>query len=833
MTPRWLQLEYIGKGIALALLALIALEAPDWGAMGIVFAAGQLAGGQPPPAGTDWFGTATFLGFAGVGLALALAYAARQKLKQGYRVKGRPFTFLLFLLLENPVPIYLGLLGGMYTGAQTVSQMSDWIWWHLPVGVGAGFVVGVGFWFLRHVDNRWWLRRAAVLALAVAGGAAILLSLEYTGLLTGEARNVLGIHVLLAIPLLYLLTLTGKAEETELEIGAISLALGVALGLLLPDTRLVAIVVPIVVYLFYTYYILPGLRVFKHVLRGISYTNLGRYREALLAYRRALQLDPRHKLAREGRWRVHSLMDIDQVIHDPATMSLIDLDLCVERAGELLLQARQTTERLQEAHKLLDLVLDQRPEWQPVIYYWRAVAHTHAREFDKAERELRTVLEGTNYPPNDPHRESVLLPCWQLALAQHSEMTRRVGQPLLQEGRRLEAIAAVERHLAKTPDDAAVWELKRSLYGGLTEAEVRTRPVEALDWDHCYQTGLGLLGDTASWQRGTEYLRIAAQGVPMRGPSIYYQIAQACDKAGDAEGAWHNYEMVKQTARATGVKNLADEDRQAYVATVKALGTAAYNRGDVDAALENLTMYAEAGQCGSDTLRLLTELYERKGDALGALHINEKALQIDGSNKILLERKEKYYYSVTPDELARRFDSVSKTFDVGYCLRKAKSLLDHDMKRPDHELLDWGLHLAELARIADPNNIAMLVLTARARMRRGEQSEAQTLLEEARAAKPEKFASSEEEDAWYTACRILGDLYLNQLGKPDLAVKCFDDYRKSSKSGADTYYKMGQAYEQLGDRARAAKCYQNVTVFSDHPLSWDANQALRRLAEAT
>src|SRR5438874_9285631 len=36
------------------------------------------------------------------------------------------------------------------------------------------------------------------------------------------------------------------------------------------------------------------------------------------------------------------------------------------------------------------------------------------------------------------------------------------------------------------------------------------------------------------------------------------------------------------------------------------------------------------------------------------------------------------------------------------------------------------------------------------------------------------------------------DLYLNELGRPDLAIASFLDYRQSSKSGADTLYKLGQ-----------------------------------------
>jgi hypothetical protein len=60
-------------------------------------------------------------------------------------------------------------------------------------------------------------------------------------------------------------------------------------------------------------------------------------------------------------------------------------------------------------------------------------------------------------------------------------------------------------------------------------------------------------------------------------------------------------------------------------------------------------------------------------------------------------------------------------------------------------------------------------------------------------------------------------------------VECFDAFRKSYRSGADTLYKLGQAYEQLGDRARAVKFYKQVTAYDAHPRAYDARDALQRL----
>ena len=49
---------------------------------------------------------------------------------------------------------------------------------------------------------------------------------------------------------------------------------------------------PVALYFLYTMRIQPGLRVFKLVLRGLSYFRVGRFRLSLMSLRRALTLDP-------------------------------------------------------------------------------------------------------------------------------------------------------------------------------------------------------------------------------------------------------------------------------------------------------------------------------------------------------------------------------------------------------------------------------------------------------------------------------------------------------------------------------------------------------------
>src|SRR5262249_31128803 len=159
------------------------------------------------------------------------------------------------------------------------------------------------------------------------------------------------------------------------------------------------------------------------------------------------------------------------------------------------------------------------------------------------------------------------------------------------------------------------------------------------------------------------------------------------------------------------------------------------------------------------------------GDALSALRVNEQALLYSAKDRDLLERRDKYYYSVPPDQLRDAPDAHKQAIDVGYCLHKAGQLLG--ARELDYELLDWAQHLVELVLALKPDSIPGRVLLARAKLRRGERDEAVALLESVRSPKPEKFGSGEDQEAWYLACRLLGDLYLRELERPELAAECF------------------------------------------------------------
>jgi tetratricopeptide (TPR) repeat protein len=422
----------------------------------------------------------------------------------------------------------------------------------------------------------------------------------------------------------------------------------------------------------------------------------------------------------------------------------------------------------------------------------------------------------------------------------HPEMQKRVGGPQLAEpGRRMEAIAAVERHLQASPDDPSAWDLKRVLYSSLTEADYSAavgegRAAAAFDHGYAQQLGLALINDPNRWQRGSEYLRIAARGMPATGPSIYTQIAQANQRAGNMDAALQHYLLAQRVGRSVGPANLGAEEQAAYFAAVKFLGESAAARGDLEMAIENYHLYTENERSGIETLRTLAGLYEKKHSkdqrSIGnAIRCVELALVYDGKDKDLLDKKDRYYYSLEPALLSEKLESLGKAIDVDYCLSKAKTILDGKYADDtEQEMLHWALHLAELARVVRPQSVAVRWLCARARLRRGERDEAVAILEGIRNNPQEKMGGDDAE-AWYEANRRLGYLYLEELSRPDLAIACFNEFRKSAKSGADSLYRLGQCYEATGDLGKAKRYYEQVTAYEQHPLAPDAREALYRL----
>lgn len=817
----WQQTEFLLKGVYLGLLVMIACFIPKWDELALIAL------------------------FTAAGLTLFLGYAGYRKIREGYNVTGRWLGFIVFLVLESPGMVYAGLLIGLSCGAGWTFK-----WWRdnpdpetaIPLEaiwpVLGGAVLGGIFYGLRNVRQRlyrFWLSLAMIAILA--GGAVAIFHFQpelfKTEIVNQDKRLWIGILLLLGIPGFYLLTFAGLVEESEIEIAAMCAALGVGLWACLSSVSpaisgALVVLLPAGIFFAYTTRCMPGLRVFKHALRGMSYRQMGQTRLALISLGRALQYDPHSQLARHQLWDIHRDLDFAELKHQPDLVPFLNFDFCLERINQIL-QTRPSPDDLREVMKMLDLIGAERPSLAPIVAYWRAVAFLHEHKFDDAAKLLLSILQLPQYLTRE--RQTIHFAALLLAMYGHAEMAKRVGQPLLpMPGQGMDAIAAVEHQLALTPEDPTAWDMKRQLYSDLTEREYWsiTQPDQIppyFNHEYVQQLGLALLDNKDQWLRGCEYLRIAAHGLPMQAANLHMHIAHTHDKHGDKDGLWANYLKAMQVGRTIGVQNLAPADKEALFANVKKVGELALKENRTDVALEAFKFYSLHESAGLETYRILADLFEKKKDIWTALHCTVHGLTYNANDADMVARRDRYYYSIAPDDLKARLENVHKWFDAEYCKEKAAWILDRHGNDPEN--LDWAGHLADLAIVAQPSSLAARFLKARVHRIKGETVAMMAALEVIRQNKPTKFANGDESKAWYFTHRMLGDVYLDE--KPDQAVLCFVEYRAGDDAGADTSYKLGRAYEALGDFRNAAECYEEVTAFERHPLFYEAREALGRV----
>lgn len=853
------------------------------------------------------------LGWVAAGLLVALIAGVVVQLARGVRPWRRPAAFIPLVLLESPALIYAGVLIGLAAGVLSGREFAEpWAgkvagWFGLTfadikhvtsaglpdddprkgklpgdwLGYCAigGIVLGFALHRLRQVPDPRWRWGIGLVVAAVA----IYLGQEYVGRVPGldatgpegeRVRFNLGLYILVGLPFFYLLAFCGESEESEAELMTLCGALGLSLALMNVGGKIPGaggafpVLIPVGIYFAYSTRVLPGLRVFKHTLRGFSYLNLGRLREAIVFFRRALELDPQNALARQGMLALHRNITLARIDADPRLAEVLDFSLCLDRA-ETLLRDRPTAEQRAEADRFLELVERKQPAYQARVDYLRAVAAAWGKDYDAAAESLRRLLDPEiTYHPTV--RRAVLYPAWNLALVSSAEIERRVGwKELDRPGRRVEAIAAVERHLAANPQDTEALGIKRTLYEQLSEAEfvaaaaATNAPPKEFNYEYVEQLGLALADDPDPdrRERGMAYLRIAGRGMPERGPGIFTRLADAAQKANDPDARRGYLEQVKRSGLQVGPGKLAKDQRDLYHHAlrkladdaeargdaVKAEADAARDRGDpagmaakdeearpqYEAAIADLRLYLEAGGRNElETYRKLAGLYGKAratpNAIINAVLMVETGLTYDRSDPDLLRKKDSFYYSVEPEKLAAVKDRVSGYFDTGYCVRKAMSILN--AKTDDPEMLDWADHLAKLATVMEPTGNGVRLVRARCLLRRGERDEGLRIMEDIREGKK---GSGDEEESWYAATKILGQLYIDELDRPDLALQAFKDYQEYHRSGADTLFQIARSYEAMNDRPNAIKFYNAVTAYEEHPRYWDAKEALRRLGAKT
>jgi tetratricopeptide (TPR) repeat protein len=884
--------EYIFKGLFLGLWVFFALQIPDDRAAATTKILWEV-------------------GWVTAGLLVGLLAGAVVQFLRGARPWDNWVAFPLLVLLESPLFIYVGITAGLViaviSGVPSAEPWAsklaglfgltfedikhatsralasddpkkgkmpgDW----LGYCAVAGALVGLCMYRLRRVEesrHRFYIGLGIITVVVYLVGKLVS-NIETIpnlppSLSDASARFNLGLYILLGLPFFYLLTFCGEEEESEAEILVLCVALGAALqfmnlGSAIPSLdKIGAIVLPLGLYFAYVTWVLPDLRVFKHILRGSSYMNLGQLRLAIQSFRRALALDPRSELANAGLLTLHNNLTLARIDRDPELANSLDFALCLDRATALLMPPTPPPTALQraEADRFLSLVEQKHPRYSARVDYLRVISLIHAKDYDGASEILARLLNPETPGYDAGVRRRVLYEAWDLALRIHPKLIERLGWGELNKpGRRMEAIAAVERKLREDPENPAAKEYRTILYGQLGESEFIAASAGGLPKDFAYeyaeQLGLALVdsSDADRRERGMGYLRIAGRGLPLRGPGIFYKLAQVYEKHNDADNAWRSFESVKQVAQAVGLARLSGDQYPFYYEALRKLAAACEAAGNTlmtqaeeaktngnasvaaskeaeaqkhfEAAIDELRRYQEdGGPAALDSYRKLAELFGKIHDPMNALLMTETALAYNGTDSDLLRKKDSYYYSVDPERLERVKDKVARWFDVSYCVKKAMSVLN--VKEGSMELLDWASHLAKLARIMKPKSNGVRLVEARVMLRRGEREEGVKVLQEIRG---NEKGSGEEQDAWYTTTKLLGQLYLDELSKPELALQCFLDFKDYHKSGADTLYQLGRCYEAQGDTATAAKYFAQVTGYDGHPLYWDAKEALRRLGK--
>ena len=774
----------------------------------------------------------TLNGIAWAGLFVAFiagVISQRAQLKVGLK---NPAAFILFLILENSSKIFDGILLGTALGVFVAVPSDSKL---LISCVGLGGALGLSFFSIRKVKvpN---IRLGIIFAVAAGLCAAIAYFLGVTpwneNPLILPHPQLFSLQLIAFLPLFYILTFCGLAEESEVEIGAFSSLLGIALGILTMEhvpLRTLGFLAPIVLFFVYTMRILPALRILKHVFRGMSFAKLGQQKNALMAFKRALQLDPQNNLARNNYWKLHADLDPIKLETDPETMALVDCDLCLDRVQSLLVSGKPSDDKVAEALRLLSLVEKLKPSLNDGTRYWRAVLALHDKNFVGAAAILLKNLN--NYHISEEQLAGkYLYASWSLALAGHPEMKSRVGFPLLTDAAiKMNAIAAVERHIAQEKDDQAAWGIKRFLYTDMTSTIFFQNPPRSMaDFDFMFvkDLGLALLEQQKELARGAEYLDIAVAGLPQHAPFLMVQVGKAFAQQGQEVEAESYFEKAVAMGRKSGHKNLQDQDRLAYFSALKFLADSYLHRKETDKAIEYYHLFAQFERSGVETLRTLATLHEEKGEALAALRAVEQALIYQPDEKDLIARKDRYLYSITVEELTANKELLAKGFDVDYCMKRAKGILESKLDGPDW--IDVARHLSNLAMVFAPESIQARTLYAKALLRHGDRTEAKEILEQVRDPKPGSFSSSDDEDSWYGSCQVLGDIYM-ELDEFEKAVACFQDFKKSPKSGARTWLKLGIALEKLNDTKKAIACYEQATAYEGNPFAREAQEALYRL----
>ena len=753
-----------------------------------------------------------------------------------------PRQIALGLLEDGWLPqagLVLGLIFGNLTVLHPVGG-EDLVGWFIGL-VAAGVMLGVIFTILGGLTGRGIkLAIGAGFGLLIAAGMGLALGLWGTeGLasqrLTGSV--VAGLWLLVAAVLYLALILTSIDPESEAELGCLTMVLP-GLGLYLASGANgwglgLGLMAPSLVCLLVGEGMAGRLRLAKVLLRARLHMATGNWRKALGCSSRALNIDPANPRALADFWQLTSKLDTDELLADSNARSLVRAERCLQWVARRL-GGNPGPAGLDECERMCTLVERLDPPLAPLAEHWRVVADLHAGKSAEAMNRVRSLLapgKGTGSENEAIWRQARRL-TWLLALAWHDRLRQGVAETLLVDhpGAALEALEAIEEAWVQDPENIRL----RSAWRGVVEKldEARHGPLISqggwkIDWRRVEGLGVGMLEEAGRLLRGAELVRLAASGNPAISPGSLIAVARALQSSGDEAGGLEHFRQAVAVGQRQGQSNLSEEDRELYFRAVKYLAEVADHDGRLPEAIRFWSLYSENPRSGLETLRRLAELHERQGDPPQALRAVEKALLYNAKDPDLLARRERYAWSLDLTHVEQNPEVYRGIIDTSFCTERSRKILDSG--QADQEWLNLAEHLLGLGLLVRPDHLMTKLLLGRARSRQGDKIGAVKLWEEIRAAKPANWVEGESDDAWQRANQALGEAYL-ETGRPEEAIACLEDFRKSSRSGANTLFRLGQAQEALGKTRQARRLFQEVEGFEGNPLVWEAREALARLA---
>lgn len=795
-TPRWRLKESLLKGALLSEIAVFVLATPGgWNALV-------------------------------VGLVPLLAALTLAKWRHGGGGRSLRLAGLIAAVLDHPDVVQTTLV--LFLAA--TGLVLGW-----PVGatlfaVMAGILAG----FLFEGLARWCPPRLASWAtggIVVAAGLVLVAAVETEWLPLHNGAPARAIAFALAVPLYYLFVFAGRHEETDFDIALIALAMGASLAQTsMPLTmRGMILLVPLAVFLAYSERIRVGLAAFKHSLRGIAAEQAGDLAEALWCYSRALALRPGSELAEAGNWRVHARIDPRDLDRPGPLLSLVDPALCLERVRRLV--EKDAVAARGECEKLLALVEGRRPEWCRLVELERirlAVAVPDPPTALERIRGLVALAPGDieKLPPED---QDAIFTAWTMA----------TGNPLLVAAGSLgwldeppllfSLVAALTAIAKRNPRDDRAASLQPFVYRRLRRRDVldfSSHADDAMDWlDYRYCLDLARQaaqdGDAPA---AAQLYGIAELGLPEERLRIWFSLFQLEEAGSPGARGW--LERILELSRSIGVGRLSAQDREVYFFACKKMAEIALASGESGLAIANLEAYSASPSSGLATLETLWNLYAKVGDLVSAVRPIEAALiyELPASERSVWQaRKRELYGKLRAQDVLPRWSEVGRNFDFHYCYQCARECWE----AADIEATMRWLDLAALGGGSFLRGVNLLL--GRVHYRGGRSADAAACWTAAMDKRPKKWHDSAEEEAYFQACRLLGDLYLDELGEPAKAAECYRQYQGYVKSGAETLFRLGRALEAAGRPTEARKWYDMVLVYPSHPRAADARSALARL----